>query len=108
MIARLAKFPIYREVLTLSKLFNFLTDVAANPQRQVAFAQSPTAVMDAAGLTQADRAILEGRQTGKIAAAFADELPVLSIAHREPDPDPSPDPDPTPDPEPPSDPDSMA
>ncbi|MCL1472346.1 hypothetical protein [Argonema antarcticum] len=81
----------------MSKLYELLTDLATNPHKQAAFAQSPTAVMDAAGLTEVERAIVKSGERAKIIAAFADELPVLSIAFREPDPDPSPDPDPTPD-----------
>ncbi|MFB2919718.1 hypothetical protein [Aerosakkonema funiforme] len=84
----------------MTKLYELLTDLATNPQKQAAFAQSPSAVMDAAGLTEVEQAIVKSGERAKIMAAFADELPVLSIAHREPDPDPSPDPDSSPDSDP--------
>lgn len=88
----------------MTKLLEFLTDLAANPRKQSAFAQTPTAVIEAAGLTEAERAVLESRNSTRVAAAFADELVPVAIAFREPDPDPSPDPDPLPDPDPDSDP----
>jgi hypothetical protein len=77
----------------MSQLYNFLTNVAANPQRQAAFLYDPGTVMAMAGLTEEDQSILQSGDRSQIVAAFANELPWCASIFREPDPDPSPDPD---------------
>ena len=81
----------------MTKLLEFLTDVAANPQKQVAFLQGSQGVLEAAGLTQAELSAIASKDSTRVAAAFADELYPVAIALREPDPDPTPDPDTDPD-----------
>lgn len=84
----------------MSKLLDFLTDLATNPQKQKAFGQTPVALMDAAGLSEADKAALSSGDKTKIAAPFADEFPHLAYGAIDPAPDPLPDPDPSPPAEP--------
>jgi hypothetical protein len=89
----------------LSQLLDFLTDLTTDIQKQRAFINTPEVVMDAAGLSNADRIALLSGDNAKIAAPFADEI--LQITCMEPTPDPMPDPDPAP-PEPPPDSESLA
>jgi len=77
----------------MSQLYNFLTDVAANPQRQAAFLYDPGAVMAMAGLTEENQSILQSGDRSQIVSAFPNELSQFGSIFREPDPDPSPDPD---------------
>ena len=81
----------------MSNLFHFLTDLATNPRQQAAFARAPEAMMRAAGLAEADRAVLKAGDRVKVAAVYADELPELAFCMVDPNPDPMPDPDPPPD-----------
>lgn len=81
----------------MSNLYEFLTEIATNPNGQEAFKQNPASVMAAAELSQKDQAILNSKDSSKITEAFADELPEPSFWILEPDPDPLPDPDPPPD-----------
>lgn len=76
----------------MSKLLHFLIDLATDPQKQIAFASIPEAVMDAAQLGEADKLALKSKDKAKIAAPFADEC--LQIFCMDPVPDPMPDPDP--------------
>ena len=78
----------------MSNVLNFLTDLAVNPTNQEAFTQAPTAVMEAAGLSQADQAVLKSGNNATVAAAFADELSEPGFIYGDPGPDPRPDPDP--------------
>ena len=82
-------------------LFHFLTDLAIEPRKQVAFAQNADLIMEVAGLTGADKAVIKSAEKDKISAVFANEFTVLAVGCLEPGPDPLPDPDPPspPDPE---------
>ena len=82
----------------MSKLLDFLTDLATNPQKQKAFGQTPAALMDAAGLSEADKAALSSGDKTKISAL--DEFCQLAYSAIDPAPDPLPDPDPSPPAEP--------
>ncbi|MFB2972500.1 hypothetical protein ACE1CD_26370 [Aerosakkonema sp. BLCC-F183] len=85
----------------MSKLLNFLTDIAINPKQQIAFAQQPKTVTDAFGLSEMDKALIESKSRTKITAFFADNLTPLAEICNDPNPeDPFPDPDPEPEPEP--------
>lgn len=78
----------------MDNLFTFLTDIAVNPNQQLAFAKQPHAVIVAAGLTEADKAVVESKSSSKIADLFANELPQLAALCIDPSPDdPLPDPD---------------
>ena len=90
----------------MSNVLNFLTDLAVNPTNQQAFSQAPTAVMEAAGLSQSDQAILKSGHNASVAAAFADELSEPGFIYGDPGPDPRPDPDPPQPPAPKTDADS--
>lgn len=80
----------------MSNLFHFLTDLAVNPQKQVAFATDPEALIEMAGLSEADKAVLKSRDRHKIDMAFTNVHPLLSRTCIDPGPDPWPDPDPLP------------
>ena len=90
----------------MSELLNFLTDFAVDPQSQVAFAENPEGVIEAANLSKVNEATLKSGDKTKITEAFVDELQTNDLAAivgsciiGDPGPDPTPDPDP---PEPPS------
>ncbi len=87
----------------MSKLLDFLTDLAIDPQKQQAFARFSEAFMDAAGLSEADKTALKSGDKAKVAAPFAEEFPDLACGAFDPVPDPLPDPDPLPPPPPPPD-----
>jgi hypothetical protein len=87
----------------LSKLLDFLTELAINPRKQEAFIKSPDVVMKAASLSASDKIALKSRDKTQVAAPFAEEFPQMSYAVIEPNPDPLPDPDPLPPPPPPPD-----
>jgi len=70
----------------LNNVFDFLLDLATSPKKQLAFASAPTQLMEASGLTELDRRLIE---TG-----LTSELSVLAIAFADPVDDPFPDPDP--------------
>ena len=78
----------------MSNLYNFLTDLATNPAQQMAFTQNPQAVMQQAGLTEIDQAILKSNNQAEVTAVYADELDEPSFCMVDPNPDPMPDPDP--------------
>ncbi len=78
----------------MSNLFSFLTDLAVNPKRQETFVKSPYAVMDAAGLSESEQAMLKSGNSVKVVATFADELFQAANFTADPNPDPLPDPDP--------------
>jgi hypothetical protein len=84
----------------MSSLFDFMTDLATNPAQQVAFTQNPEAVMQQAGLAEADQAILRSGNQAEVTAMYADELTEPSFCIMDPNPDPMPDPDPPPIPKP--------
>ena len=77
----------------MNQLYNFLTDVAVNPQQQAAFLANPDAVMSMAGLAEEEQAILNSGERTQISLAFPNEFALCASAFREPDPDPSPDSD---------------
>jgi hypothetical protein len=86
----------------MSSLFDFLTDVAINPKKQMALAKQPSAVMVAAGLSKTEWTALESKDSHTIAAASLSEMTQpFAICCVDPGPDPEPDPDP---PSPPSEP----
>lgn len=85
----------------MTDLFQFLTELALDVKNQERFARNPKAVMDAAGLSAADKRVLGSQDRANIAAAFADELSTDEFAAvmgscfvGDPGPDPTPDPDP--------------
>jgi hypothetical protein len=84
----------------MDDLLGFLTDIAINPKQQTALAIHPDILIDTAGLSEADRAVVKSRSSEKIAAVFANELTTLAVLCADPNPD-----DPLPDPDPPSEPD---
>ena len=84
----------------MSNLLHFLTNLAINPREQEAFAKYPDAVMDKAGLSKSDRAMLKSGDGAQIAVTFADKLFQYAFFITDPNPDPFPDPDP-PDSDPP-------
>ncbi len=84
----------------MSNLLHFLTDLATDPKKQRAFVKVPAALMDAAGLSEADKAAIESGDKAKIAAPFVAEFPEIACAAFDPAPDPLPDPDPSPPAEP--------
>ncbi|MEG5038831.1 MULTISPECIES: hypothetical protein [unclassified Microcoleus] len=85
----------------MSKLFDFLTTIAVNPQQQIAFVNEPDAVRVAFGLSETDTILVESKSSTKIAAVFANEINWLAVICCDPNPeDPFPDPDPEPEPEP--------
>ncbi|MFB2919720.1 hypothetical protein [Aerosakkonema funiforme] len=78
----------------MDKLFYFLTDLATNPRQQQAFAKDPDSVMDAAGLSEWERALVKNRNSAQITANFADPSFQAALSIVDPAPDPLPDPDP--------------
>lgn len=84
----------------MSNLFDFLTDLAANPQKQLVFSKQPDTLMEVAGLSDADKVLLKSREKDQISTALGNELAVLAFSCVDPGEDPLPDPDP------PSEPDS--
>lgn len=92
----------------MSQLFHLLTDLALAPNKQRVFINNPSALMDEAGLSEAEQAAMLSKEAAKIAALFADQPVPLAVTMADPGPDPLPDPDPgpppDPDPSPPGDP----
>lgn len=84
----------------MSNLFHFLTDFAINPQKQIAFAKQPNALLVAAGLSKAEQVVVESKSSNKVAEILANELTRSAFICFDPGQDPLPDPDP------PSEPDS--
>lgn len=87
----------------MSNLFQFLTELAIEPCRQVDFLQEPNCFIEQAGLSKEDETLLKHREKSAITAAFSNSLTVLAEACGMPDTDPLPDEDPLPDDEPPPD-----
>jgi hypothetical protein len=83
----------------LSKLFQVLTDLAIDPNKQTALINNPDALMDEANLSEVERAVIMSREAAKIAAIFAQEEAPSALAFADPTPDPEPDPDPEPEPD---------
>jgi hypothetical protein len=84
-----------------NNLFNFLTDIAVNPEQQIAFLKQHDAVTVAFGLSEADQTLVKSRNSNKIAAVFANEIDWSAVVCCDPNPeDPFPDPDPEPEPNP--------
>ncbi len=88
----------------MSKLVNFLTQLAIDPQQQILFESDPNAIIEKAGLTEVEKqAVLKGVRED-ISDLVAGDLP---LTHRhavagncfmaDPGPDPDTDPDPWPD-----------
>ena len=86
----------------MSNLLHFLTELVLEPQKQETFIEFPDAVMNAAGLSEVDKALLKSADKTRIAAPFTEEFPQMSYWAIEPNPDPLPDPHPIPPPPPPS------
>lgn len=83
----------------MNNLFTFLTDIVINPKKQMAFAKQSDSVINAGGLSEAEKAIIESKISSKIAELFANETPHLAALCIDPSPDdPLPDPDPYPHP----------
>lgn len=80
--------------IPLNTLLNFLTDLATNPQKELAFAKNPNTLMDLAGLSQEYQAILKSKEKTAISAVFTNEFTVLACGCIDPSEDPLPDPDP--------------
>ena len=78
----------------MNKLIHFLTDLAANPEKQQTFLVQPEMMMAAAGLSETEQLIIQSRDRYKITAACADDLTPIACTFGDPGPDPSPDPDP--------------
>jgi hypothetical protein len=84
----------------LNNLFDFLIDLAIAPKKQLAFAITPKQFMEASGLAELDKQLIESGQKDNISNALASELSVLAVATVDPVEDPLPDPDPeSPEPE---------
>lgn len=84
----------------LNNLFDFLVNLATSPKQQLSFASTPKQFIEASGLAELDRQLVESGGKDGISVAFGSELSVLAIAVTDPIDDPLPDPDPEP-PEPP-------
>jgi hypothetical protein len=80
----------------MSNLFDFLTDLATNPKQQVAFRQTPDAVMEAAGLTETEQTVIKSGDRINVVDVYSDELDSPTFCMVDPNPDPMPDPDPPP------------
>lgn len=87
----------------MSKLFDLLTDLALDTNKQSVFINNPRSLMDEVGLSEAEQTAMMSKEFAKIAAFFADEQISLAVTTSDPGPDPLPDPDPFP-PSPPSNP----
>ena len=83
----------------MSKLFQVLTDLAIDPNKQTALANNPNALMDEANLSEAERILMMSGDAAKIAAVFAQEEAPSALGFADPSPDPEPDPDPEPEPD---------
>jgi len=77
----------------MSKLLEFFTDLATDPQKQLAFASNPQAIIKDANLSVEARALVLNRNGAKIASSMK-ECPQLAIFFTDPGPDPDPDSDP--------------
>ncbi|MBP0021738.1 MAG: hypothetical protein J7647_29810 [Cyanobacteria bacterium SBLK] len=89
----------------MNKLGNFLSELAINPQQQLAFARdnNASAAIAKLGLSKEEQTAVESKSNAKIAAIFASENTPLAILCADPNPeDPYPDPDPQEPPEEPS------
>ncbi|NEQ14403.1 hypothetical protein [Moorena sp. SIO3A2] len=84
----------------MSKLFNLLTDLALDPNKQSVFINNPSSVMDEVGLSEAEQTAIISKEPAKISALFADKQVPLAVTTADPGPDPLPDPDPFPIPDP--------
>jgi len=93
----------------MNNLLHFLTGLAVEPKQQEMFAKSPTALIEAAGLSEASRAKLSTGDRAGVTTLFAEQLETHELVAvmgsavlTEPGPDPIPDPDPEPIPDPPA------
>ncbi|AOX02334.1 hypothetical protein BJP34_25400 [Moorena producens PAL-8-15-08-1] len=84
----------------MSKLFDLLTDLALDPNKQSVFINNPSSVMDKVGLSEAEQTAMISKEAAKIAALFAEQQVPLALTFMDPGPDPLPDPDPFPMPDP--------
>ncbi len=84
----------------MSQLFHLLTDLALDPKKQSVFINNPNALMEEAGLSEAEQTAMLSKEAAKITALFADEPVPLAMTFGDPGPDPLPDPDPCPPPDP--------
>jgi len=88
----------------MTRLFDFMLNLATDPRQQALLSADPTALIEAANLAEADKAALKSSDSAKVTAALLGELEtkdlkaVLGAATlTDPGPDPEPDPDPIPD-----------
>ncbi len=81
----------------MSQLLHFLTDLASDPQKQLAYEKSPEAFINAARLSEAEQIFLKSEDKAQVVASFNGDI--LQIVCMEPMPDPFPDPDPSPPPD---------
>jgi len=88
----------------MSRLVEFITQMAVDPVRQVQFAADPKACLADASLSPADKAALLSGNREDVTAAAAQALPPAHLAAvmgncfvADPGPDPDTDPDPWPD-----------
>ena len=70
----------------MNNLFDLLLDLATDPKKQLTFASNPMQLMEASGLAELDRQLID--------TTLASELSVLAIGLADPTDDPFPDPDP--------------
>ncbi len=87
----------------MSKLLDLLTDLALDLNKQSAFLNNPSSLMDEVGLSETEQTAIMSGENAKIATLFAEERVPLALTVIDPGPDPLPDPDPFP-PSPPQDP----
>jgi hypothetical protein len=85
----------------MSQLPAFLTSLAIDPKKQLAFEKEPEALMAAAGLSESERAAIKSRNSAEITEILADEHFQAAVVATLPNPDPLPDPDPPAPPAPP-------
>jgi hypothetical protein len=88
----------------MTRLFNFMLNLATDPHQQALLSADPTVLIDTADLAEADKAALNSRDRAKVTAALLGELETKDLmavlgaaALTDPGPDPEPDPDPVPD-----------
>ncbi|AOY83056.1 hypothetical protein BJP36_27205 [Moorena producens JHB] len=84
----------------MSQLFDLLTDLALDPNKQSVFINNPSSVMDEVGLSEAEQTAMISKEPAKITGLFADEQVPLAMTLGDPGSDPLPDPDPFPMPDP--------
>ena len=72
----------------MSNLLDLLTDLALDTNKQSAFLNNPSSLMDEVGLTEAEKTAMMSGENVKIAALFAEERVPFAITFVNPDPTP--------------------